>query len=233
MGPLTFLGGGGSILGSGLLKGVGSALGTFGLGQYSSAQAHKRNMGAYGKRWQMNMRDLRKAGLNPILAAQSGMGGPPSAPSAVPGQVGEGFSSAKKMIAETGKIKAEEDKILEEIKVVGEQFWTELFTQGEIMSRTDLNFEGAAKYREEVKFFAQKTKESLSITNINDADIERVKVAAQKLRASLVRAEKEGQVHESWIGTGLAYVSQILEAFGFKSGVVYPIGGGSQKGRSK
>jgi hypothetical protein len=52
---------------------------------YSAQQAHKRNLIAYRQRFQTTMNDMRKAGLNPILAAGSGgfnVGQTPVAPMA-------------------------------------------------------------------------------------------------------------------------------------------------------
>ena len=71
-------GAGGAALGSVLDSGL-----DFGMGQYSAHQAfrqqkelmkyqHDLNLDAYGQRHQLEVKDLRSAGLNPILSANSG-----------------------------------------------------------------------------------------------------------------------------------------------------------------
>jgi len=86
--------------------GIGSALGAIGSsiigGLFSARGASKQNQRAkeaaeeqmrfqremYGSRYQMTMADMKKAGLNPILAYQSGVGGSPSGASYSPVNVG-------------------------------------------------------------------------------------------------------------------------------------------------
>lgn len=92
-------GAGGAALGSVLDSGL-----DFGMGQYSAHQVFKQqkelmkyqhdlNLDAYGQRHQLEVKDLRSAGLNPILSANSG------------GSVaGTGLNSALSLANEIGKV---------------------------------------------------------------------------------------------------------------------------------
>lgn len=68
------------------------------LSKKSSAKAakiaHKRNVSDYKHRYQWTMADMRKAGLNPILAAGTGAGSLPGNTAAEAGQIGEGVAQA-------------------------------------------------------------------------------------------------------------------------------------------
>lgn len=66
------MGGLGAIVGAGITAGVNKAM-------QEDAQNFAKNM--YRKRYQYTMADMRKAGLNPILAYSQGVGGGVSAPS--------------------------------------------------------------------------------------------------------------------------------------------------------
>lgn len=63
------------------------------LGRKNTEHAHNLNQDAYSKRYQMTVNDMRRAGLNPILAATQGISG--GVPGAVP-------SYAPSNIASTG-----------------------------------------------------------------------------------------------------------------------------------
>lgn len=81
------------------------------------AQAHQERM--YKARYQWTMRDMEKAGLNPILAYQQGAGAAGSAgPIASVPNFGDSITSGMEKGASTAKKKAEEEKTTEELKNV-------------------------------------------------------------------------------------------------------------------
>lgn len=81
------------------------------LGRKNTEHAHDLNQDAYSKRYQMTVNDMRRAGLNPILAATQGISG--GVPGAVP-------SYAPSNIASTGtdvyRNSIEEQRVRSEMK---------------------------------------------------------------------------------------------------------------------
>lgn len=81
--------GGLSTFGS-IAGGIGDAV----LGEFSARRAHDRDLYKMGNQYQLMMQDMKKAGLNPILAAKLG---PMSIPSAQQNANSAVFANANKM----------------------------------------------------------------------------------------------------------------------------------------
>lgn len=77
---------------SAMLTSTPNALVNYYLGRQSTKYAHDLSMQAYGKRYQMAAEDMRRAGLNPLMALRGGLGSG-SAPQAMPTLPSSGISS--------------------------------------------------------------------------------------------------------------------------------------------
>lgn len=122
----------------GFLTDLPAMAGQFGLGQLTSQiagessarqaeRAFERSQGAYSTRYQTTMQDMRKAGLNPILASSGGfsVGNSPqmAAPQAfqAPAPVVLPSSHSAKNVAEVGNIEEDTRKKIEEQKNIVQQ----------------------------------------------------------------------------------------------------------------
>lgn len=127
MDPLTIsalISGGMSIAG-----GLGS--GFMGMGSASAANAQAEDM--YKHRYQWAMRDMKKAGLNPMLAYSQGGGGVPSTHAATFPNVMEGASTTAREFGERkahAKVLAQEEGLRKEDRLLrGQQFNTEVWRE--------------------------------------------------------------------------------------------------------
>lgn len=90
------IGGALKVAAPGVIGGLVDTGAQFGLGQVSSAQQYKRTKDLYQNRYQWMMKDMRKAGLNPILAGQLGAG---SAGSVAAAPIGGPMNTASSALA--------------------------------------------------------------------------------------------------------------------------------------
>lgn len=99
----------GALLGGslGLAGGLASAAASFALQE----DAQKFAKGMYKHRYRYTMDDMRKAGLNPILAYSQGVGGGVSAPMGNAPDMATAMSSGAESGARRGKISTEKDLI--------------------------------------------------------------------------------------------------------------------------
>lgn len=217
---------------------IGS-LGSTALGQSmnsaSSAQAFKRaeqaastawerQMWAYQRRYQMTTWDMKKAGLNPILAATGGfqVGGPPSVNMAnvhqqAPANVYD-FSNSGKNIAEQYLKTAETETETKKQELLKNQALTEL--------------EKAVNYRKQAgKFTAEEAKLTKEIslitgqlnkieyetrlvdksTKLTDEQINHIKLTNQQLQFALSKLEK---IHNVYKGKGGQFAAWVNSLFG-------------------
>lgn len=105
-----------------MLAGLAGSVLAGGLGYFGQKSANKANVSSareamqfshdeYGTQYQRTMEDMRKAGLNPILAAKFGGGG---APSGVSAQSQSETSGAVSSALEARRMKADIEKIAED-----------------------------------------------------------------------------------------------------------------------
>ena len=156
MGFMDWISSAGDLIGKGvqgLMQDLPATAMQFGLGQLTanlggqmsarqSAEAFERSQGAYGTRYQTTMQDMRKAGLNPILAASGGfgVGNAPqmAAPQAfqAPAPVVLPSSASAKNVAEQTNIEYDTLKKREEIKNIIEDTNVKLEEQVNIFEDT-------------------------------------------------------------------------------------------------
>jgi hypothetical protein len=98
-------GGGGFGLGTAIGLGVADAF----LGDYAAKRANQRNVDNYANRYQMMMEDLRKAGLNPILAGELGAGSVAAAPMGVNSGLGQNAANIANTMSKTELVQTQNE----------------------------------------------------------------------------------------------------------------------------
>lgn len=148
------------------LAGVSTAI-DFGLNAYSANRAnqqswdnvksaHALSMDAYKKRYQHTMEDMRRAGLNPILAASGGFnvgsGPTASAPTAHMANSPETFMTNAKSVQNIDQSKATVRSILKDVEKTGGEI-------GKIAKETRNLNQVYIKLKKEAKILAEKVKQ--------------------------------------------------------------------------
>ncbi len=194
------------------LIGLPNAQTAYNQSKEGSTTAWNRSYGAYKRRYQDTMADMKKAGLNPMLAAGSGftVSGQPNAPAAKGYQAQSTTfspSQSKKNIAETQRSRAitklttnqaatelkKAIKITKENRVITQQ-------EAETIERTSLLMEQNAKTNAEWK--------------LTNAKRQQVVLLNQRLRLLMKKLGKQGGVYNNTYGTILTYIREILGSIG-------------------
>ena len=117
------IGVGAAMIGSAVIGGLASAFGQSSANK-AAQRASREQMDfqreSYQNRYQWSMADMRKAGLNPILAYKSSPGSGLGGASYAPGNVGAGVSSAAEGVRQGIRAKAEIDNIKADTAVKNE-----------------------------------------------------------------------------------------------------------------
>ncbi len=181
-----------------------------------TAKAYERNVDFYSNRYQRMMADMKKAGLNPILAAASGMSTSMS-PQASPAQ---GFqarapyasfgSSAKSMADASLSRQKKAESVQQALKIRAEQG---LVTKQEQLAHTTIHKINATlnKIRHEIVLLKrQKTLTEQQIRRESQL-INLTKLQANRLVAELAKLRKIAKTYNvPYLGTGVAAIKEIL-----------------------
>lgn len=223
---------------SGLVTDLPSMLTSTGLNMFSAKQASDRSQsnaqeafnasqGAYANRYQTTAQDMRRAGLNPILAASGGFnvsGQPqmasPQAFQAAPPVMGTGSTSARE-VASTKKTEAETEKTWMEISKVAEETALTIQQKYESAAR-----EGVATQQQK-NLIAELTKiqaETLKVAaEVSKVTEETKTTTAQRgliyqntreMKAIADQLEKSSQYYEGTTGDVLGLIKAIMSAIG-------------------
>ncbi len=191
----------------------------YGQSKESSAKAWKRSYGAYKRRYQDTSRDMKKAGLNPILAASGGfnVGSGTQAVSAQAFKAQQPQSSASQNtlnFAKTSQSGEETKRAAAQTKLTQKQAVTEVKKaqkivmenrvlkqqEAEVIERTSLLMEQQAKTNAEWKL-SNKKREQIILLN-------------QQVRITLKKLKAQGNVYNGKYGEHLMRVRETLGAIG-------------------
>lgn len=138
-----------------------SALGAI-FAQKSAKKQYSRAVSAYQQRYQWTMADMRKAGLNPILAAGQGAGSAPSA--SMPAASGKtsdyagSISKSSRLKSEVALLNAQQDNVAASTAETAARTATIVQTREAIVkkARADADYQtyGLTKARNDADFYA-------------------------------------------------------------------------------
>jgi hypothetical protein len=172
--------------------------------------------GRYKRRYRDTVKDMRAAGLNPILAASGGFDiGNSVGPSQVyPANMSNfDLSSTAKNFAEAGLM---EEQQMESISRQGLNAQKSLT---EVANREKLETEERKLFNESISYM-QAANKYLSESNLNATQVEMLNLNIKQLKLNM---EKLGKTAHFWnhevVGKVLGFIKVVTEAFGFSSGI--------------
>lgn len=221
----------GKDIGSGLVSGLtGGAVNLGGkyledelIGDPNSAAAYRRQKDFYKQRYQWMMKDMRKAGLNPILAAGSAgfsTGGTPSVSmSTLPST---DYASSAKNMSEIGKI--EEETATERVR----QLKTMAEVRTEIARKYKLRAEKGLVTEQERKIWFEIEKWQSEIyknyrSGVRESkDAERLANQTKALAYQLNQLKNISDVYAAPASKALTIIKEIMRSLGINVGVLIP-----------
>lgn len=204
--------------------------------QFASAAAYGRTREMYENRYKWTMKDMRRAGLNPMLAATGGfsVGSTPAIASAqtfkadpINPNLGSGFQSAK--------TKAEKEKIEEETKteqerqeLVKNQAMSELAKAANQRAQAGLATTQEKETMQKV-FNAEKeferlkeATENVSLDNrLKEKAFEQLQVVVDTMYAEIEQIQKISEVYKNPGGQVLSYLKEISSILGLSTSTGY------------
>lgn len=169
----------------------------------------------YRTRYRLTMRDMRAAGLNPILAANIGVGNVPA------GATGTGYSaqfptsnyqfgSAAKNLAEADEAEAKALENFAAARLKINQIATERARQGLMNQQERESVQSVLKIAAEIDKIRQEAKTSGALEDVYQKEQQKIDVMKQQLEFHNKRLEKVGNVYTGLIGQLIAYFNAIV-----------------------
>ncbi len=185
---------------------------------YGSALAFERSQEAYRSRYQDTMADMKKAGLNPILAASSGGFNVGTAPqmSAPKGYQAPAIANLSTSAREIATAKTETEKT----KKTVEETATERKRQGLIGAQEDNALAEYLNIKQTFNKITAEAKKILADRDLKQAEKTKVMQSALHLKATLVKLSKIAKVYKGPSGTLLTYIQEILKSLNLGVAIV-------------
>lgn len=183
-------GGGGGAWGA-IAGAVGDVLGSYMTGRFNKKEAAKQRLFAknmYRRRYQYTMEDMRKAGLNPLLAGEVGAGTPPQGVAAQAGPGSSIGSATARNVMEAMNLRATIANTNANTAWTAEKELTEKANQDEARERANLAGAQAAEIIRRLPGVSDKIMEEINNLRANTA---REAAEAANRKADLPRIEFE------------------------------------------
>ncbi len=187
--------------------------------RYSSAVAWDREYGAYKRRYQDTMADMKKSGLNPILAASSGGFNVGSGPSAKALSAPSGQGSQWNLASSARDIMSAKTEHRKE-KLTVEQTATERKKRGLISAQEDNALAEYLNIKQNFNKITAEAKHAIAKRKLTNLEQQKVLQTTAHLKATLVKLTKVAKVYKGPSGTLLTYVQEILKSLNMGVAIV-------------
>lgn len=204
--------------------------------KFSTAEAYRRNVDFYKNRYRWMMEDMKRAGLNPILAAASGMSTSMS-PQASPATGFQArspygtFASSARDIAQSGLFR---QKTKESMQSVRESRARQgLLSMEERKAWTELDRISAqiVKFQDEIELIRKQKELTEAQRRRENEIVELTKKQTNRLIAEISKLRKIANVYDvPYLGASIAAINEILGSV--PAGLLIGVGAGF-KGKGK
>lgn len=204
--------------------------------QASATTAWQRSFGAYKNRYDNTMKDMKNAGLNPILAASGGfnVGSGPSAPMASstapsPHLTQYPTTSAKdyNLGAEKARTESETAKNRQSILNLKKQAEETIAktaqhrAQKKLITRQEqVALEQIGVTQQTFNKLTQEAYNTIQTGNLTRQQIKNAKLTAATMTANLNKLKSIANVYSQPVGDYITYISEIMKAIGLNMGII-------------
>jgi len=221
------------------------------MSRVNAKEAFERSYGAYKSRYQDTARDMKAAGINPIMAASSGfqVGNAVNAPIAQsfqPHQPNINAVNSGKTLQEQQKIKAETVKTFEQALKIRAETGLATANEKKAVQDTQNLKRNMVLMAKQINLTQQKIKESRSKVELTDSKIAETNVNIKKIKEQKLKIIKEAQklgyesqklkrvadVYASPSGKILVWINEILGSLGINVGLIKGLNTKGFKGRA-
>ncbi len=183
----------------------------------ASALAYERSREGYKRRYQDTMEDMKLAGLNPILAASSGGFNVGTAPQMQPAKA---FQAPPVNFGSSAKDVTSSVKQTEESKLTIQKTAEARAKKGLIKQQEENALKEYFNLQQQFNKITAEAKHTLAKRDLAVEEKKRVILAAQQLKANLVKLKQLAKVYKGPTGHVMTYVQEILKSLNLGIAVV-------------